>query len=79
MVFLKQVKYSVDAIDESDIIEEILKPRIGMINGSLEKITINGNHHTLCTGKTCLNSKVTIEKQKTNNMLSMSFIIIYQT
>ena len=47
-VFLKQVKYSVDAIDESDIIEEILKPRIGMINGSLEKITINGNHITPC-------------------------------
>eukprot|EP00250_Pteridium_aquilinum_P006411 c16347_g1_i1 orf=57-1415(+) len=42
------VKYKVDAIDESDIIEDILKPAVQKRDGSLTKITIDGNHITPC-------------------------------
>ncbi|MCO5592999.1 hypothetical protein L7F22_047003 [Adiantum nelumboides] len=42
------VKYKVDPIDESDIIEDILKTAIQKVDGSLEKITIDGNHVTPC-------------------------------
>ncbi|WOL13822.1 hypothetical protein Cni_G22602 [Canna indica] len=42
------VKFSVDAIDESDLLEDILKPRIKAIGGTLEKITLPGNHLTPC-------------------------------
>ena len=48
MMILEQVKYNIDGIDESDVVEDILKPRIGELNGRLEKITINGNHITPC-------------------------------
>lgn len=43
-----QVKYKVDAIDESDIIEDILKSGVQKFDGSLTKITIDGNHITPC-------------------------------
>lgn len=42
------VKYKVDAIDESDIIEDILKSGVQKFDGSLTKITIDGNHITPC-------------------------------
>lgn len=42
------VKYKVDAIDESDIIEDILMPAVQRFGGSLKKITIDGNHITPC-------------------------------
>lgn len=42
------VKFSFDAIDESDVIEEILKPRVESVGGTLEKVTLSGNHLTPC-------------------------------
>ncbi|KAL4180837.1 hypothetical protein AMTRI_Chr12g234370 [Amborella trichopoda] len=42
------VKFNFDAIDETDVIEEILKPRIAAIGGKLEKVTLNGIHITPC-------------------------------
>lgn len=42
------VKYKVDAIDESDIIEDVLRRRVEKFTGSLSKLTVNGNHITPC-------------------------------
>lgn len=42
------VKFNVDAIDETDILEEALRPRIEAIGGRLEKITLFGTHLTPC-------------------------------
>ncbi|CAL9091592.1 hypothetical protein MUK42_20648 [Musa troglodytarum] len=42
------VKFSVDAIDETDLLEDILKPRVESIGGMVEKITLSGNHLTPC-------------------------------
>ncbi|KAK9099596.1 hypothetical protein Syun_026641 [Stephania yunnanensis] len=42
------VKFNFDAIDETDVVEEILKPRVELIGGTLEKVTLNGNHLTPC-------------------------------
>lgn len=42
------VKYKVDAIDESDVVEDVLKSRIQNLGGSLTKIMVNGNHITPC-------------------------------
>lgn len=47
-VFLFQVKFSFDAIDETDLLEETLRPRVQSIGGTLEKIQLNGNHITPC-------------------------------
>eukprot|EP00262_Sarcandra_glabra_P015993 TRINITY_DN5061_c0_g1_i2.p1 TRINITY_DN5061_c0_g1~~TRINITY_DN5061_c0_g1_i2.p1 ORF type:complete len:179 (+),score=30.28 TRINITY_DN5061_c0_g1_i2:216-752(+) len=42
------VKFNVDPIDESDLLEEILKPRVESMGGTLEKVTLTGNHLTPC-------------------------------
>ncbi|KAH7670206.1 Alpha/Beta hydrolase fold-containing protein [Dioscorea alata] len=43
-----QVKFSNDAIDETDNVEQILSPRVDSIGGTLKKITLSGNHLTPC-------------------------------
>jgi hypothetical protein len=40
------VKFTVDTIDETDALEEILKPRTGILGGKLTKIVLNGTHAT---------------------------------
>ena len=35
-------------IDETDLLEETLKPRVESINGTIEKIQLTGNHLTPC-------------------------------
>ncbi|KAF6139831.1 hypothetical protein GIB67_009678 [Kingdonia uniflora] len=42
------VKFNSDAIDETDIVEEILKPRMKSIGGTLKKVSLSGNHLTPC-------------------------------
>ncbi|XP_014503955.1 uncharacterized protein LOC106764222 [Vigna radiata var. radiata] len=42
------VKFNVDAIDETDILEKTLKPRVESLGGTLEKVTLSGNHITPC-------------------------------
>ncbi|KAL0917536.1 hypothetical protein M5K25_012603 [Dendrobium thyrsiflorum] len=42
------VKFNVDAIDESDVLEDILRPRTESFGGTVEKITLSGNHLTPC-------------------------------
>uniref|UniRef100_A0A7N0UT91 Uncharacterized protein n=1 Tax=Kalanchoe fedtschenkoi TaxID=63787 RepID=A0A7N0UT91_KALFE len=42
------VKFDVDAIDETDLLERTLKPRVESIGGTLEKVTLSGNHITPC-------------------------------
>ncbi|XP_072983084.1 uncharacterized protein [Typha latifolia] len=42
------VKFSTDAIDETDLLEDILKPRVESIGGRVEKVTLSGNHLTPC-------------------------------
>lgn len=45
---LTQVQFNSDAIDETDLLEETLRPRIESIGGTLEKVRLNGNHLTPC-------------------------------
>lgn len=40
------VKFTVDTIDETDALEEILKPRTAILGGKLTKIVLNGTHAT---------------------------------
>ncbi|KAL5786477.1 hypothetical protein ACOSQ2_008869 [Xanthoceras sorbifolium] len=42
------VKFNFDAIDETDLLEETLRPRVESIGGTLEKVQLNGNHITPC-------------------------------
>ncbi|TKY58068.1 hypothetical protein E2542_SST15123 [Spatholobus suberectus] len=42
------VKFNFDTIDETDILEETLKPRVESLGGTLEKVTLSGNHITPC-------------------------------
>ncbi|MED6144852.1 hypothetical protein PIB30_019472 [Stylosanthes scabra] len=42
------VKFNLDTIDETDILEETLKPRVDSFGGTLEKVQLNGNHITPC-------------------------------
>nr|GMD99243.1 uncharacterized protein LOC109153229 [Ipomoea batatas] len=42
------VKFDFDAIDETDRLEEILKPRVESYGGKLEKVVLSGNHITPC-------------------------------
>ncbi|KAL4565179.1 hypothetical protein LXL04_029264 [Taraxacum kok-saghyz] len=42
------VKFNLDAIDETDVLEETLRPRVEAIGGTLDKISLNGNHITPC-------------------------------
>lgn len=48
MVFVFQVKFNSDAIDETDLLEETLRPRVEAIGGTLDKISLSGNHITPC-------------------------------
>ncbi|KAF8406826.1 hypothetical protein HHK36_005947 [Tetracentron sinense] len=47
------VKFSFDPIDETDILEETLKPRVESIGGTLEKVSVSGNHITPCLQPIC--------------------------
>uniref|UniRef100_A0A2N9ETZ6 DUF1350 domain-containing protein n=1 Tax=Fagus sylvatica TaxID=28930 RepID=A0A2N9ETZ6_FAGSY len=42
------VKFNSDTIDETDLLEETLKPRVEFIGGTLEKVQLSGNHITPC-------------------------------
>ncbi|XP_019448012.1 PREDICTED: uncharacterized protein LOC109351112 [Lupinus angustifolius] len=42
------VKFNSDTIDETDIVEETLKPRVESFGGTLEKVHLSGNHITPC-------------------------------
>ncbi|KGN55396.1 uncharacterized protein LOC101217829 isoform X2 [Cucumis sativus] len=42
------VKFISDTIDETDLLEQTLKPRVEAINGTLEKVELSGNHITPC-------------------------------
>ncbi|CAL0332207.1 unnamed protein product [Lupinus luteus] len=42
------VKFDSDTIDETDIVEETLKPRVESFGGTLEKVHLSGNHITPC-------------------------------
>lgn len=46
--YFYQVKFSIDGIDETDILADILKPRVEAIRGTIEKMTLSGNHLTPC-------------------------------
>ncbi|KAL7203073.1 hypothetical protein ACSBR1_034502 [Camellia fascicularis] len=45
---LNQVKFNFDTIDETDLLEETLKPRVESVGGTLEKVLLTGNHVTPC-------------------------------
>lgn len=42
------VKFDSDAIDETNLLEETLKPRVESIGGTLNKVSLSGNHITPC-------------------------------
>lgn len=42
------VKFNSDTIDETDLLEETLKPRVEFNGGTLEKVQLSGNHITPC-------------------------------
>ncbi|EEF46174.1 uncharacterized protein LOC8258693 [Ricinus communis] len=42
------VKFTSDTIDETDLLEETLQPRIESIGGTIEKVQLSGNHITPC-------------------------------
>ncbi|KAL7122488.1 hypothetical protein ACP275_01G048800 [Erythranthe tilingii] len=42
------VKFDSDTIDETDVLEKTLKPRIESFGGKLEKVVLRGNHITPC-------------------------------
>ncbi|XP_020550274.1 uncharacterized protein LOC105164990 isoform X2 [Sesamum indicum] len=42
------VKFDFDTIDETDLLEETLKPRVESFCGKLEKVVLRGNHITPC-------------------------------
>ncbi|KAL3613809.1 hypothetical protein CASFOL_041883 [Castilleja foliolosa] len=42
------VKFDSDTIDETDLLEETLKPRVESFGGRLEKVVLRGNHITPC-------------------------------
>ncbi|KAG8375256.1 hypothetical protein BUALT_Bualt10G0081600 [Buddleja alternifolia] len=42
------VKFDFDTIDETDLLEETLKPRVESFGGKLEKVILRGNHITPC-------------------------------
>ncbi|KAK9067869.1 hypothetical protein SSX86_011980 [Deinandra increscens subsp. villosa] len=42
------VKFNVDAIDETDLLEETLRPRVEAIGGTLDKVSLSGTHITPC-------------------------------
>ncbi|GJM98720.1 hypothetical protein PR202_ga15752 [Eleusine coracana subsp. coracana] len=46
--YFEQVKFSVDAIDDTDIVEDILRPRVESIGGQIKKVILSGTHLTPC-------------------------------
>ncbi|KAL9263205.1 hypothetical protein AKJ16_DCAP15204 [Drosera capensis] len=42
------IKFNFDTIDETDLLEESLRPRVEILGGTIEKITLNGTHLTPC-------------------------------
>ncbi|KAK2452800.1 initiation factor 4F subunit [Trifolium repens] len=42
------VKFNSDTIDETNIVEETLKPRVESFGGTVEKVELSGNHITPC-------------------------------
>ncbi|XP_047968712.1 uncharacterized protein LOC125212550 [Salvia hispanica] len=42
------VKFETDPIDETDLLEETLKPRVESFGGKVEKVVLRGNHMTPC-------------------------------
>ncbi|XP_073224125.1 uncharacterized protein [Cicer arietinum] len=42
------VKFNFDTIDETNILEETLKPRVESFGGTVEKVELSGNHITPC-------------------------------
>lgn len=42
------MKFNSDAIDETDVLEETLKPRVESIGGTIEKVQLSGSHITPC-------------------------------
>ncbi|KAG8056860.1 hypothetical protein GUJ93_ZPchr0002g25919 [Zizania palustris] len=42
------VKFSIDAIDDTDIVEEVLRPRVDSIGGQIKKVILSGTHLTPC-------------------------------
>lgn len=42
------IKFNSDTIDETDLLEETLRPRVASIGGTLEKVLLSGNHITPC-------------------------------
>jgi hypothetical protein len=42
------VKFSIDAIDDTDIVEDVLRPRVESIGGQIKKVVLSGTHLTPC-------------------------------
>lgn len=42
------VKFTVDAIDDTDIVEDVLRPRVDSIGGQIKKVILSGTHLTPC-------------------------------
>ncbi|CAN6204551.1 unnamed protein product [Urochloa humidicola] len=42
------VKFSVDAIDDTDLVEDVLRPRVDSIGGQIKKVILSGTHLTPC-------------------------------
>lgn len=51
------MKFDSDTIDETDRLEETLKPRVESFGGKVEKIALTGNHITPCVQVTCILSR----------------------
>ncbi|GJQ96841.1 alpha/beta hydrolase fold protein [Tanacetum coccineum] len=43
-----QVKFNTDAIDETNLLEETLRPHVEAIGGTLDTVSLSGNHITPC-------------------------------
>lgn len=39
--FVSQVKFCVDATDDTDIVEDILRPRVDSIRGQIKKVILS--------------------------------------
>ena len=42
------MKFDTDGIDETDVLEEVLRLRVESMGGTLGKISLPGNHLTPC-------------------------------
>ncbi|KAL5223685.1 hypothetical protein ABZP36_010324 [Zizania latifolia] len=42
------VKFSIDAIDDTNIVEEVLRPWVDSIGGQIKKVILSGTHQTPC-------------------------------